>query len=67
MLHETITSCDAQLVADVLERRDYQRYSSRIDGVPALLRKIRDVSLLSDWDSNCVHNNEELISFALDT
>lgn len=44
VLHEAITIGDPQLVSDVLQRRDYQRYSSRIDGVPALLRKLRDVN-----------------------
>ncbi|KAI1293822.1 Ankyrin repeat domain-containing protein 13D [Halotydeus destructor] len=42
VLHETIAHGDAQLVSDVLERRDFQRYTCRTNGVPALLRKLRD-------------------------
>jgi hypothetical protein len=34
---------DPDLLQMVLEKRDYQRYSSRIGGVPELLQKLKDV------------------------
>ena len=46
VLHEAIATNDPELVQLVLEKRDYQRASNRLKAIPALLRKIRDVSFL---------------------
>lgn len=45
VLHEAVGCCDAEFISEVLERRDLQRYTSRVDGIPILLRKICDVIL----------------------
>lgn len=42
VVHEAVSTGDPELVQEVLERRDYQRYSSRVGGIPDLLKKIRD-------------------------
>ncbi|XP_042903264.1 ankyrin repeat domain-containing protein 13D [Parasteatoda tepidariorum] len=42
VLHEAISTGDPELIQDILERRDYQRYSSRVGGIPELLKRIRD-------------------------
>lgn len=44
VLHEAVTSSDPDFIRQVLERKEIQRYSSRVDGVPNLLSKICDVS-----------------------
>lgn len=44
VLHEAVTSADPDFIRQVLERKEVQRYSSRVDGVPNLLSKICDVS-----------------------
>ena len=44
-LHEATSTGDPELVQSVLQYRDYQRYMHRTDGIPALLRKIREVRL----------------------
>lgn len=46
-LHEATSTGDPELVQSVLQYRDYQRYTQRTDGIPALLRKIREVSACS--------------------
>lgn len=40
---EATATGDADLLQMVLEKRDFQRYSSRIGGVPELLQKLKDV------------------------
>lgn len=42
VLQESLTLGDHEFVADVLQRRDFHRYCSRIDGVPAALLRLRD-------------------------
>lgn len=42
--HEAIATNDPELVQLVLEKREFQRSSNRAKAIPALLRKIRDVS-----------------------
>ncbi|XP_054155484.1 ankyrin repeat domain-containing protein 13D-like [Oppia nitens] len=42
VLHEATSSCDQEFIREVLERRDWQRYTSRVDGIPGLLKKICD-------------------------
>ncbi|RWS25383.1 ankyrin repeat domain-containing protein 13D-like protein [Leptotrombidium deliense] len=37
-----VSSSQSELVERVLERRDVQRYTNRVDGIPNLLSKIRD-------------------------
>lgn len=44
-MHEAISTGDPELIQEILERRDYQRYSSRVGGIPELLKRIRDVSI----------------------
>lgn len=44
VLHEAISSGDPELIQEILERRDFQRYSCRVGGIPELLKRIRDVS-----------------------
>lgn len=44
VLHEAIATNDPELVQLVLEKRELQRASKRAKAIPALLRKIRDVS-----------------------
>ena len=48
VLHEAIATNDPELVQLVLEKRELQRSSNRAKAIPALLRKIRDVSHLVD-------------------
>ncbi|CAG2113190.1 unnamed protein product, partial [Medioppia subpectinata] len=42
VLHEAVSSNDPEFIREVLERRDWQRYTSRVDGIPVLLKKICD-------------------------
>ncbi|XP_076346141.1 ankyrin repeat domain-containing protein 13D-like isoform X9 [Tachypleus tridentatus] len=42
VIHEAVSTGDPELLQAVLEQRDFQRYSSRIGGIPELLKKIRD-------------------------
>ncbi|KAG8176512.1 hypothetical protein JTE90_021805 [Oedothorax gibbosus] len=42
VLHEAISTGDPELIQEILERRDYQRYSCRVGGIPELLKRIRD-------------------------
>ncbi|CAB3383994.1 Hypothetical predicted protein [Cloeon dipterum] len=42
-VQEATATGDPDLLQMVLERRDYQRYSSRIGGVPELLQRLKDV------------------------
>jgi len=41
-LHEATCTGDPEIVTAVLQYRDYQRIVHRSDGVPALLRKLRE-------------------------
>ena len=47
MVQEAVATGDPELVHLVLERRDYQRYSSRVGGVPDLLNKLKEASIYS--------------------
>lgn len=42
VVQEAVATGDPELVHSVLERRDYQRYSSRVGGVPELLLKLKE-------------------------
>lgn len=42
VVQEAVATGDPELVHLVLERRDYQRYSSRVGGVPDLLNKLKE-------------------------
>lgn len=42
VMNEAVATGDPELVQMVLERRDYQRYSSRVCGIPELLAKLHD-------------------------
>ncbi|KAJ1530836.1 hypothetical protein ONE63_005682 [Megalurothrips usitatus] len=41
-VQEAVATGDPELVSQVLERRDFQRHSSRVGGVPELLRKLKE-------------------------
>ncbi|XP_059484225.1 ankyrin repeat domain-containing protein 13D isoform X2 [Neocloeon triangulifer] len=43
VVQEATATGDPDLLQMVLEKRDFQRYSSRIGGVPELLQKLKDV------------------------
>jgi len=42
VVQEAVATGDPELVQLVLERRDYQRYSNRVGGVPELLLKLKE-------------------------
>lgn len=42
VVQEAVATGDPELLQLVLERRDVQRYSSRMAGIPELLRKLKD-------------------------
>uniref|UniRef100_A0A069DZB8 Putative ankyrin repeat protein n=1 Tax=Panstrongylus megistus TaxID=65343 RepID=A0A069DZB8_9HEMI len=42
VVQEAVATGDPDLVQSVLEWRDYQRYSSRVGGVPELLQKLKE-------------------------
>lgn len=42
VVHEAVSTSDPELLQVVLETRDLQRYSSRVGGIPELLKRIRD-------------------------
>ena len=46
VVQEAVATGDPELVQLVLERRDYQRYSTRVGGVPELLLRLKEVSSL---------------------
>lgn len=43
VVQEAVATGDPELVQLVLERRDYQRYSTRVGGVPELLLRLKEV------------------------
>lgn len=45
VFHETVTAGDTELVSEMMYRRDLQRFTSRIDSIPQLLQRIKDVSI----------------------
>lgn len=45
MVQEAVATGDPELLQLVLERRDFQRYSSRVGGIPELLQKLKEVSV----------------------
>ncbi|KAK7794448.1 hypothetical protein R5R35_003815 [Gryllus longicercus] len=42
VVQEAVATGDPELLQLVLERRDYQRYSSRVGGIPELLQKLKE-------------------------
>lgn len=46
VVQEAVATGDPELVHSVLERRDIQRYSSRVGGVPELLLKLKEVIII---------------------
>lgn len=42
VVQEAVSTGDPELLQLVLERRDYQRYSSRVGGIPELLQKLKE-------------------------
>ncbi|KAF4529409.1 hypothetical protein B566_EDAN003503 [Ephemera danica] len=42
VVQEAVATGDPELLQLVLERRDYQRYTSRIGGIPSLLQKLKE-------------------------
>lgn len=42
VVHEAVSTGDPELLAEVLTRRDLQRYSTSVGGIPDLLKRIRD-------------------------
>ena len=60
VLHEAIATNDPELVQLVLEKREFQRSSNRAKAIPALLRKIRDVSRFVVFALNFVLNSMSL-------
>lgn len=47
VVQEAVATGDPELLQLVLERRDFQRYSSRVGGIPELLQKLKEVSIES--------------------
>jgi len=45
VVQEAVATGDPELLHLVLERRDFQRYSSRVGGIPELLQKLKEVSI----------------------
>jgi hypothetical protein len=43
VVQEAVATGDPELLQLVLERRDFQRYSSRVGGIPELLQKLKEV------------------------
>lgn len=44
VVQEAVGTGDPELLQMVLERRDYQRYTNRVAGIPELLHKLKQVS-----------------------
>jgi len=53
VVQEAVATGDPELVHLVLERRDFQRYSSRVGGIPELLQKLKEVSI-----EPCINNTK---------
>lgn len=43
VVHEAVSTENTQLLQEILEKRDFQRYSTRAIGIPDLLSKIQGV------------------------
>lgn len=43
VVQEAVGTGDPELLQMVLERRDYQRYTNRVAGIPELLHKLKQV------------------------
>ncbi|GFV41307.1 ankyrin repeat domain-containing protein 13B [Trichonephila clavipes] len=55
IVHEAVSTENAQLLQEVLEKRDFQRYSTRAIGIPDLLSKIQgtpDFYVEIRWEFN---------------
>nr|CAD7425447.1 unnamed protein product [Timema monikensis] len=50
VVQEAVATGDPELLQLVLERRDYQRYTSRVGGIPELLQKLKECH----WFHECV-------------
>lgn len=53
MIQEAVATGDPELVQLVLQRRDYQRLSSRAGGVPELLLKLKEVMFSVSFMKHC--------------
>lgn len=42
VVQEAVATGDPELLQMVLERRDFQRYSNRMAGIPELLQKLKE-------------------------
>lgn len=47
VVQEAVGTGNPELIQMVLAHRDYQRYCNRVAGIPELLHKLKQVSLLS--------------------
>jgi len=43
-VQEAVATGDPELLQEIVEKRDYQRYSSRVVGIPELLQRLQDIS-----------------------
>ena len=64
--HETVTSGDPNLVTEMMYRRDLQRFTSRVDSIPQLLQRIKDVSVNLNDDQilllvDCYHLDQRFL------
>lgn len=46
VVQEAVGTGDPELLQLVLARRDYQRYCNRVAGIPELLHKLKQVSIV---------------------
>lgn len=54
MVQEAVSTGDPELLQLVLERRDFQRYSSRVGGIPELLQKLKEVLIIINHCINVI-------------
>lgn len=58
VVQEAVSTGDPELLQLVLERRDFQRYSSRVGGIPELLQKLKEVKYFSFFFSLFLYYNK---------
>jgi hypothetical protein len=56
VVQEAVSTGDPELLQLVLERRDFQRYSSRVGGIPELLQKLKEVHCINVINALCGNN-----------
>ena len=49
MVQEAVGTGNPELIQMVLAHRDYQRYCNRVAGIPELLHKLKQVSLVKSY------------------